>query len=270
MDEQTPNPNPEIPPLPPAKPQKATSKSRTPAKKKTGTAKPKSAPKVASTPSPPVLEDQSGNGRDLRAAVPPVPQVETVFEAMAPAHDMDDLLDFYVFVHADPEKQYYVHNPSSENHARHGSNPINLHYLYTRFYRREQVDVPAEKMLMLIYNPGHPEHPAGFQQIVPKTSILLARPIRFMLADREKQFKKDNPGYDPAESEDLVQLESKNGVVRLDKKSAFVPGSNELGNMLPTKEQLVRNEARIQAARERMPDEFYDALNDAAERALAS
>lgn len=232
---------------------------------KAGKAKPTARKKPAARKAAPKAEAKQPEAT-APANPPAEPKADTITESMA--YD-PSLEDFYHFHHADPGKQYFIFSPESERNGRHGSQPITRHSLFTMFYRPEKIEMEDGKILALVFDPGHPEHPEGFTQFIPDKRIVMSRDIVHKVRAREKQFTKDNPGYVDNAGKDVNMVMGPNGAMVLDRKAAFIPGSKEVGDMLPSREQILRNNERINAAREDMPEEFYDALNREAEAALA-
>jgi hypothetical protein len=210
----------------------------------------------------------------------PIPQVEgaeaakseaikadTIYESMQGEDDDEFLKQFYHFVNAEPDKQYYIHNPNPVMPDKATHNPITMHYLATRYYRPLKVDAPEGRIVMLVFSQGHPEHPAGYHQDVPAGCVIMTRDIKHKERERQVQYKKDNPGLQPG-ADDVKLVDSINGAMVQVKNMPFSPGSAELGNMLPTKDQIIANERRLQRAREGAPVEFYDALNRQMDKSL--
>lgn len=192
------------------------------------------------------------------------PAATTIHEPVAVP--IEDLLDeFYFIIVADPTKQYFLHR--AKTNPRHGTSPINQHYLMVRHYRPLKVEVPEGKVLVLQYEFGHPEHPAGATQFVAEDQVIWVRDIGHKHKEEASRRQKDNPNL--SESEDVRMVHGKNGAMVLDKKSPFIPGSDQVGEKMLTREQILKRETEIASAKDNMPPEFYDSLNRAAEASIA-
>lgn len=202
--------------------------------------------------------------KPMSASETPEPAATTIHEPVAVPNE--DLLDeFYHIVVADPTKQYFLHR--AKTNPRHGTSPINQHYLMVRHYRPLKLEVPEGKVLVLQYEFGHPEHPAGATQFIAEDQVVWIRDIGHKYKEEADRRRKDNPNL--AESEDVRMIHGKNGAMVLDKKSPFIPGSDQVGEKMLTRDQILKRESEIAAAKDNMPPEFYDSLNRAAEASIA-
>jgi hypothetical protein len=188
---------------------------------------------------------------------------ETIHEPTA-MPDRDTMSEWFQFFDAESDKQYYLFNPNTTKHGR--RNPIDQHYLMTRYWRPESVKREEGKVLVIVYHQGHPDNPMGGQQNVPPDFQIWSRPWAHKIAEDEKRLHGDNPGMQK-DAGDVKYVRGPNGSMVLDTKNPVDP--NKIGDSLPLKSEIDAREKAMANVREKMPDEFYDAVKKSTESKLA-